>query len=230
MMNSEQKVCRLNDIYLHALSDESDSAFLHQMLFDKDYRIRSKAFYVAEVHCDDKVREALFEILCHEEREWQLRALSVLCRNPSDEALPYLERCLFQRAKPLLIRGALLTLAETGGEKASRLFARFLLSPFSGYLKDDFLTHCLMTLVERTPDGRELWTELETETPALSALSAALCDEGDTNELLMVYPYPDYLSRMAEKQGIDPKEWKRVSFFPRKKVGRRKQDAPKREG
>ena len=218
MMNPEGKIDRLNDLYLNALSDASDSAFLCRMLGDENYIVRSKAFYTAEKYCDEKVKEAVFEILLHDEREWQLRALSVLCRHPAESSLPYLERCLFQREKPLLIRGAALTLAETGGEKAMALFGRFLLSPYSGYLKDDFLSHCLTALTEHTADGEKRLEKAEKEDPSLAACCAALGLKGGSNELLMVYPYPDYLSRMAEKQGISPKEWKRVSFFPRKKA------------
>ncbi|MGM9568163.1 MAG: HEAT repeat domain-containing protein [Clostridia bacterium] len=226
MMQPEEKIHRLNDLYLNALSDASDSAFLCRMLEDEDYIVRSKAFYAAEKYCDETVKEAVLEILLHGEREWQLRALSVLCRHPDESVLPSLERCLFQREKPLLIRGAALTLAETGGEKAMELFGRFLLSPFSGYLKDDFLAHCLLKLEEQTPQGKKCWAEQEKAKPALAAVSASLCRESEPNELLMVYPYPDFLSRMAEKQGIAPKEWKRVSFFPRKKGGKAKKTQP----
>lgn len=218
MMNPEGKIDRLNDLYLNALSDASDSAFLCKMLVDENYIVRSKAFYAAEKYCDEKTRQTLFGILLDDDREWQLRALSALCRHPDEASLPYLERCLFQREKPLLIRGAALTLAEIGGEKAMVLFARFLLSPYSGYLKDDFLSHCLAALKEHTADGEKRFAEAEKEDPSLAACCAALGLKGGSNELLMVYPYPDYLSRMAEKQGISPKEWKRVAFFPRKKA------------
>ena len=218
MMQSEEKIHRLNDLYLNALSDTSDSAFLCRMLEDEDYKVRSKAFYTAEKYGDETVKEAVWKILLHGEREWQLRALSVLCHHPDENSLPYLERCLFQREKPLLIRGAALTLAEIGGEKAMALFARFLLSPYSGYLKDDFLSHCLAALKEHTADGEKRFAEAEKEDPSLAACCAALGLKGGSNELLMVYPYPDYLSRMAEKQGISPQEWKRVAFFPRKKA------------
>lgn len=226
MMQSEEKIHRLNDLYLNALSDTSDSAFLCRMLEDEDYKVRSKAFYTAEKYGDETVKEAVWKILLHGEREWQLRALSVLCHHPDENSLPYLERCLFQREKPLLIRGAALTLAEIGGEKAMTLFGRFLLSPFSGYLKEDFLAHCLLKLEEQTPQGKKYWAETEKAEPALAAVSASLRRESEPNELLMVYPYPDYLSRMAEKQGISPKEWKRVSFFPRKKGGKARETHP----
>lgn len=221
-MTSEEKVDQLNDIYLNALSASSDSAFLHQCLFDEDYLIRSKAFYVAERYADDAVFRGIYAILQNEEREWQLRALSVLCRHPREEALPYLKECLFQREKPLLIRGALLTLSEIGGENALVLLAEFLLSPFSGYLKDDFLAECFAAAKDKTDNGEQLWSALEREHKELAVLSSRLQIKVKDNELLMVYPYPDYLSRMAEKQGYSPKEWKKVSFFPRKKSSGRK--------
>lgn len=221
-MTTEEKINRLNDIYMNALSTEADSAFLRQALFEDDYCLRSKAFYVAERCCDDEVRNAVFEVLLNDEREWQLRALSVLYRHPTAAALPYLKDCLFQREKPLLIRGALLTLAETAGEAGVGLLGDFLLSPFSGYLKDDFLSHCLVTVIDRTENGAALWEAMEKERPALSSCREVLNKKGQENELLMVYPYPDYLSRMAEKQGLTPKEWKRVSFFPRKKSAGKK--------
>ena len=99
-------------------------------------------------------------------------------------------------------------------------------STFSGYLKEDFLAHCLLKLEEQTPQGKKYWAETEKAEPALAAVSASLRRESEPNELLMVYPYPDYLSRMAEKQGISPKEWKRISFFPRKKGGKAREIHP----
>lgn len=216
-MTPNEKETRLNDIYINALSAPSDSAFLHQCLFEKDYLLRSKAFYVAERYVDETVLEGIYAVLQNDEREWQLRALSVLCRHPKESALPYLRECLFQREKPLLIRGALLTLSAIGGKKALELLAEFLLGPFSGYLKDDFLAECFAAAKENTENGDSLWDDLEKMRPELASLSARLQIKVKDNELLMVYPYPDYLSRMAEKQGYTPKEWKKASFFPRKK-------------
>ncbi|MBQ6809969.1 MAG: HEAT repeat domain-containing protein [Firmicutes bacterium] len=223
-MTLNEKEERLNDIYLNALSASSDSAFLHQCLFDEDYLLRSKAFYVAERYVDDIVLQGIYDTLDKEDREWQLRALSVLCRHPQESSLPYLKKCLFQREKPLLIRGALLTLSEIGGRDALIMLAEFLLSPYSGYLKDDFLAECFASAKEKTENGEEIWLHLEEEQLELAALSSRLQIKVKDNELLMVYPYPDYLSRMAEKQGFTPKEWKKASFFPRKKSsGRKKQ-------
>lgn len=218
-MKAEEKEYRLNEIYAHALSSPSDSAFLHQCLFDEDYLLRSKAFYVAERYADDVVLRGIYQILAEEdEREWQLRSLSVLAHHPRESALPVLEQCLFQREKPLLIRGALLTLGVIGGEKVLLLLADFLKSPFSGYLKDDFLAECFASAIEKTEDGVVLWAALERESPELSAMTSRLRYKVKDNELLMVYPYPDYLSRMAEKKGFSAKEWKRTSYFPRKKT------------
>lgn len=217
----QSKIETLNDIYLNALSSSSDSAFLRQCLFEEDYLLRSKAFFVAERHLDDVVLEGIFDILREDEREWQLRALSVLCRHPRETYLEKLRPSLFQREKPLLIRGALLTVSEIGGKRALDLMAEFLLSPFSGYLKDDFLAECFASALAKTEDGEACWAKLEAQNEGLAALSARLRFKVKDNELLMVYPYPDYLSRMAEKQGYTPKEWKRASFFPRKKAGKR---------
>ena len=218
---TQNKIEMLNDIYLNALSSSSDSAFLRQCLFEEDYLLRSKAFFVAERHIDDVVLEGIFAILEEEEREWQLRALSVLCRHPRTDYLERLRGPLFQREKPLLIRGALLTVSEIGGEAALDLMAEFLMSPFSGYLKDDFLAECFASALAKTENGENYWAKLEAETEGLASLAARLRFKVKDNELLMVYPYPDYLSRMAEKQGYTPKEWKRASFFPRKKAGKR---------
>ncbi|MBQ1251681.1 MAG: hypothetical protein IIY02_02065, partial [Firmicutes bacterium] len=67
---TQNKIEMLNDIYLNALSSSSDSAFLRQSLFEEDYLLRSKAFFVAERHIDDVVLEGIFAILEEEEREW----------------------------------------------------------------------------------------------------------------------------------------------------------------
>lgn len=223
-MTLNEKEIRLNEIYMNALSAPSDSAFLHQCLFDADYLLRSKAFYVAERYVDDTVLQGIYNTIQNEDREWQLRALMVLYRHPQESSLPYLRECLFQREKPLLIRGALLTLSELGGKNGLQMLAEFLLSPFSGYLKDEYLAECFASAKEKTENGDQIWYCLEKEYSDLATLSSRLQIKVKDNELLMVYPYPDYLSRMAEKQGYSPKEWKKASFFPRKKSsGREKQ-------
>lgn len=221
-MKAEEKEQKLNEIYSNALSLPSDGVFLHQCLFDTDYLLRSKAFYVAERYADDAVFEAVYKILETEEREWQLRALSVLSHHPQVSALPILKKCLFQREKPLLIRGALFVLSRIGGKESLMLLAEFLCSPFSGYLKDDFLAECFAAALEKTENGAELWSILEHGFPELSAITSRLQCKVKDNELLMVYPYPDYLSRMAEKNGVSAGEWKRTSYFPRKKATGRK--------
>ena len=70
-MTLNEKEERLNDIYLNALSASSDSAFLHQCLFDEDYLLRSKAFYVAERYADDIVLQGIYDTLDKEDREQQ---------------------------------------------------------------------------------------------------------------------------------------------------------------
>lgn len=215
-----EKLDRLNQIYSHALSAKGDSAFLHDCLYDKDYLVRSKAFYVAEGYCDEVVWQGIYDILRNEEREWQLRALSVICRQRSLSALPYLKECLFQREKPLLIRGAFLALAEIGGEASLALAAEFLASPFSGYLKTELLAHSLAVVLSRTENGAEQWARLIAADETLRRFSLQLQAKADENDLLMVYPYPDYLPRMAELQGISGKEWKQAAYFPRRKRSR----------
>lgn len=223
-MTFSEKKDRLNRIYCHALSAKGDSAFLRDCLYDQDYLIRSKAFCVAEDHFDETVLSGIYDILRNDEREWQLRALSVIYRQCLFSALPYLKECLFQREKPLLIRGAFLALAEIGGDEALSLTAEFLRSPFSGYLKTELLGHGLVAVISHTENGAEKWQHLISDDEQLMQLSPELQEKADENGLLMVYPYPDYLPRMAELQGILSKEWKQALYFPRRKKTRGKDD------
>ncbi len=216
-MNAKVTMAKLNEIATGALS-EADSAFLCSRLkAEEDYLLRSKAFLVAEKTGGEAVLAAVRELIVSDtEREWQLRGLSVLCRHPSKENLPVLRDCLFQREKPLLIRGALLAAADGGAESAP-LLAAFLTGPFSGYLKEDFLGACLHRFAEGGAENAAAWERMLQENAALASLDAVLRAKADENELLTVYPYPDYLSRRAEEKGYTHKEWKTVSFFPRKK-------------
>lgn len=213
---------RMNEISKGALS-ATDSAFLCQVLLDeKRYLARSKAFLTAERVADEAVLAAAERIILDdkEEREWQLRAFSVLNHHPRKASLQASRRCLFQREKPLLIRAALLTAANIGGKEAAKLCADFLASPFCGYLKDDFIGSCLHLFLKEE-DNAICFRSLIGEDPELSDYVERLLAKTDENDVLTVYPYPDYLWRSAEVRDVKAEEWKDILFFPRKKKKKR---------
>lgn len=205
MMPEEKKIQQLNCLVREGAGPEKQS-FLCCCLIDSDYAVRSKAFFAAEKICDEKTASFLCGIFENCDVHWQLRILSVFCCRPYEIVLPYLRSALFQREKPLLIRGSLLALVHQPFRGINEIFDSFMQSPYSGYLKEDFIFHCKEKIAEWNGVGGET-----IDSPDDSAIP------GKKNELLMVYPYPGYLQEMAAKEGIEPAEWKRICYFPRRK-------------
>lgn len=189
-------------------------AFLRETLFDDDYLIRSRCFSLLDRHWFPELRETLLAIVFGEEpREWQLRALAALEHSGDTSLSDDLEPLLFQRQKPLLIRGGLWVVASLGGERAIEVMARFLKSPFRGYLKPSFVADALARAVGNTARGDALWREYCDSDGELATISSYYQGFVTENPLLQVYPYPDYLSKAAMEQGYSAKELKRAIYW-----------------
>ncbi len=214
----EENIAKLNEMGEGAATKEDAAAFLQSALWDEDPLVRAKAFLLAERCYDPSLLPLLYDVLTREEREWQLRALNVLRLHADETVLPHLRPLLFQREKPLLLRGAYLTVATIGGEQALRLIAAFLNSPYCAYLKDEYLGAVLSLALKQGKTARTVWAKLVAEDKALSAFSGALLKKAEENPLLTVYPYPDYLTETAKTRGMDAKTWKRAMYFPREKT------------
>lgn len=218
----EEKITKLNEMVEGAATEEDAVAFLQKALCDEDALVRAKAFLVAERCYSPMFLPILFDILAKEDREWQLRVLNVLRLRADESVLPHLRPLLFQREKPLLLRGAYLTVASIGGENALRLIASFLSGPYCSYLKDDYLGAVLFFALNQKESAKAVWVKLIAGDTALAAFSVALLQKAEENPLLTVYPYPDYLAETARNHGIDPKTWKKGMYFPRRKTASEK--------
>lgn len=214
---SAAKLEKLNQIAEDAAAAGDAVAFLRAVLYDEDYLVRSKAFLLTERCFGRALEPELRDILAHGEREWQLRALNALRLSDGEELLDDLRACLFQRQKPLLIRGACLVTASLAQAKGLGLLAAFFQSPYCAYLKDDFLAAVLAKALDQGETARIRWRQFTANDPALAAFSEALLATAAENPLLTVYPTPDYLAAMAKAQGIPAAAWKKVTYFPRKK-------------
>lgn len=217
MDGRSEKLAKLNEIGESAAAERDAVAFLQTALYDPDYLVRAKAFLLTERCYSPALLPALYDILAKEEREWQLRALNVLRLKADETVLPQLMPLLFQREKPLLLRGAYLTVATVGGENALTMIASFLKSPYCAYLKDSYLSAVLSFALNQGENAKTIWSRLTAIDRELSSFSAALLQSAEENPLLTAYPYPDYLVEMAKEHGIDAKTWKKVMYFPRKK-------------
>ena len=217
LSQSAAKLEKLNQIAEDAAAAGDAVAFLRVALYDEDYLVRSKAFLLTERCFGRELVPELRDILAHGEREWQLRALSALRPSAGEELLDDLRACLFQRQKPLLIRGACLVTAAMAQAKGLGLLAAFFKSPYCAYLKDDFLAAVLAKALDQGETAQLLWRQFTANDPELAAFSAALLTAAAENPLLTVYPYPDYLAAMAKARGVPAAAWKKVTYFPRKK-------------
>lgn len=219
-MNQTEIIEKLNQFDTEALSEGSDSAFLSRCLYSEDYAVKAKAYLVLERWGNTAAVLSLCENFTREQRQWQLRILNIIAVWRIAEAIPLLEQCLFQRACPLLIRGAFAALAEIGGDRSVALVVKFLKNPFCGYLKNEFIADSLADMLSKDVAAEKEMLRYCAEDVSLQRIMTVLKRKGSGNELLMVYPYPDYLSRCAEAAGLTPKEWKQLTYFPRRKKKR----------
>lgn len=217
MNDRTEKLAKLNEIGKNAAAEKNAVAFLQTALYDPDYLVRAKAFLLAERCYSPALLPAFYDILAKEEREWQLRVLNVLRLNADDTVLPQLMPLLFQREKPLLLRGAYLTVATVGGENALTMIASFLKSPYCAYLKDSYLGAVLSFALNQGENAKTIWARHTAIDKKLSSFCAVLLQSAEENPLLTVYPYPDYLAERAKAHDIDPTTWKKAMYFPRKK-------------
>ncbi len=209
-----EKINRLTEIYLSQSGSAEAVAFLREALFDEDYLVRSRSFALLERLWFPELRETLLSIVKGEEpREWQLRAMAALERSGDRSLCEDLESLVFQRNKPLLIRGGLWVIASLGGETALAVMARFLKSPFRGYLKPSFVADAVALTIHSFHHGESLWADLCEKDEELSRAASYYHGFMTENPLLQVYPYPDYLSKAAMQRDISAKELKRAFYF-----------------
>lgn len=213
-LSSVEKMNVLTEIDQAKSGSPEAVAFLRQCLFAEDYLVRSRCFALLERYWFPPLRESLLEIVKGEgDRQWQLRALAALARSGDDSLCRDLEPLVFQRNKPLLLRGALWVVATLGGEDALDIMARFLRSPYRGYLKPSFVADAMALAIGNTEGGETFWKLRCEKDPDFSKIVDYYRGFVTENPLLQVYPYPDYLSKAAMEQDISPKELKRAIYF-----------------
>ena len=216
----KEQLEKLNQFDTEALSASSDSAFLSHCLHSEAYAVRAKAYLVLERWGDIPSILSLGDGFWQTERQWQLRFLHIVAVGRVEAALSLTEQCLFQRDCPLLIRGAVVAVAAIGGAKGAEILMKFLKSSFCGYLKDEFIAAALAGMLDRDETAAKTVQHCCDRDVSLRHILEILKTKSSGNELLAVYPYPDYLSRCAEEAGLTPKEWKQLTYFPRRKKKR----------
>ncbi|MEG0874768.1 MAG: hypothetical protein RSB05_03165 [Clostridiales bacterium] len=216
-MNSAEKINRLNEIYAKSEGDGESIAFLCRCFYDEDYLVRCRSFALGEIMGCSLLSPCLVKLIfSDEEREWQLRGLSLLSKFGNTEDIAQLKPLLFQRDKPLLMRGALWLMASAQVFEEDFVMATlkdFANSPFACYLKPNFLGNAFALALSRcSPHGKFL-----NEDGKNHKLFTFYLGFATENSLLQIYPYPDYLTKMAAKRDINPKELKNAMYFKRKK-------------
>lgn len=209
-----RKMNMLTEIYQTKSGGPEAVAFLRQCLLDDDYLVRSRCFALLERRWFPSLRRDLLAILQGDwERQWQLRALAALARSGDNTLCRDLEPLIFQRSKPLLLRGALWVVASLGGNDALEIMGRFLLSPYCGYLKPSFVADAMALAVANTKAGENIWRCCCENDSNLAKSVNYYRGFITENPLLQVYPYPDYLSKAAMEQDIGAKELKQALYF-----------------
>ena len=208
----------LDEIWRGKIGDDVAVAFLRAAIGDEDYLLRSRSYaLLTKAYGEYLLDECLTVAAGEAAREWQLRALLVLARRGDSSLLPRLRPLLFQRERPLLLRGALLTVAAWGGADGLRLLAAFLCNPYPGYLKGELLADAVQTAIASYAEGARDWRSLCAADEQLRRAYAQLCPPTDGDSLWNIFPYPDYLTACAAARGYSAKEMKRALFFPQRR-------------
>ena len=214
----KEKIEKLNRIYENGEGGGETALFLLACFQDEDYLVRTRSFALAERIGGAEIEEAMLKLIFSEaEREWQLRALKVMMQMGSPQGLQALAPLLKQNSKPLLLRGALWTLAAAESfepDFVMALFADFITSPYRFYLKTSFIADAVACARQRTPYAADLWRSLKSADHQVAKAAVYYQNyESPPPWLLQVYPYPDYLGKMAAKRNISAKELKYALYF-----------------
>lgn len=205
----------LDAIWRGEISPERAVIELKALLHCDDYLLRSRVYALLEKTLGEKLLSPLLDaVYGEEEREWQLRALAVLAARGDVSLLPKLRPLLFQLEQPLLLRGSLRVICAWGGREIQQTLAEFIESPYAGILKSDYLTDCVVSAVRADGETHAHWLQVLQSHPAAARWYATVAPNREPNELLMVYPHPDYLVHMARERNIAAKDLRRALYFP----------------
>lgn len=223
----EEKIEKLNQIYKSGEGGGENAAFLLSCCEDEDYLVCTRAFALGERLGGEEIGQAMLEVaLGDAEREWQLRALNSLSHSGSSKAVAALTPLLRQCCKPLLLRGVVWVMVSAKSfdpEFALKVLADFIISAYVGYLKVGFVADSLNYALSRTTEGPKLWEELCSADPKVAKAYSYYQEYiSPKPPLLQVYPYPDYLAKMAAKRQVTPRELKNALYFKGKPGGKLK--------
>lgn len=210
---TEAAITAMN-MLLHSNQDDHVVAeTLFPYLQSSEYLIRSKAFAFLVFRPLPSLSEPLLTLLEKgEEREWELRALAALEALGDPSVVPRIRPLLFQRERPLLIRGALGVIAALGKAEAVEAIALLLLHPNRCYLKDPLLAAALAKLLA-SPEDAEMWEEKRCENQELAKAYRELMPLMEQKTQIGVYPFRDYLLMMARKQGLEDRVFQRAMYY-----------------
>ncbi len=216
--NRQVKIDKLSEIYRKGVGGGESAAFFLLALADKDYLVRTRAYALAARLGDVEVEKYLLSIIFgQEEREWQLRALNAVSKAGSSQSVAALEPLLFQANKPLLLRGgvwAIVAATAFQPDFTLSLLAKFITSPWAGYLKPGFVADAIGYALNREAGCGAIWSHLRESNQAVDKAASYYRNYRSPKPvLLQVFPYPDYLAKMAAKRNISPRELKRALYF-----------------
>lgn len=203
---------QIRDIIHSNISNDTIIEEMNTYLFSDDYLIRSKTFILLQDSKIHLMKEQLLNIIKGDyDREWQLRALSVLVNYNDSRVVTLLDPLLYQHSKPLLARGVLNTICLIGGSDGMKSYIKYLLSPYGSYMKDEILHDGYCQLVQ-TLSAKNVWHDALVGNSMLCYYDAQFTRMGEGSGNISPYPFQDYLIKKARLSGVADKDFKKLFY------------------
>ncbi|MGI6065848.1 MAG: HEAT repeat domain-containing protein [Bacillota bacterium] len=187
------------------------------LLEHDDYKVRSRAFITLGRLKDSSIIPELLAYLKQEkDEEWRLRVLECLYHFRNQKVIPDLLPLLEDYRYPMLIRGTIWLIGSLGGKEAVRIIGEFGAKPHGRIVKTEVILEALSLAIASIPDGTSFFAKIQKERADIARAFRYVTLPDPEKPRFDVYPYPDYLLDRAKIQGIDAKEFKRLSFWARK--------------
>jgi len=186
------------------------------LIYHQDYLVRSRTFITLGRLGDNSICPGLVAYIREEPgEEWQLRALECLLMLKDAGVVPELAVFLKYTHNPLLIRGVLWLIGYLGGSAAVDCIGRFVSGPQGRMVKSEVILEAMSLAVNSYLDGIRDFSRLRKGEAGIDRFFRYSTLPDPKKVHFHVYPYPDYLLDQAALRGIEPKAFKRLSFWDR---------------
>lgn len=187
------------------------------LLYHDHYLVRSRAFITMGRLDDKSVSHRLVAYIGEDAgEEWQIRALDCLFYLKDREVVPKLADFLSNIQYPLLVRGVVWLMGYLGGKEALDRIVSFVLSPLGRIVKNEVVLEAVSLAIHSFDDGSAYFQKIKRKNPIVERFFRyCVFDDPVAQPRFSVLPYPDYFLDQALSRGINPRVFKKLSYWDR---------------